>query len=48
MGGLSTLMEVHHHWFDWILFAILGIPLVLGLIQLITPNWLEPLIIKRQ
>ena len=47
MDGLSTYMEIHHHWFDWILFAILGIPFVLGLIQLASPNWLEPLISKR-
>lgn len=37
-------MEVNHHWFDWIFFAIVGIPWVLALIQLVTPDWLEPLI----
>ncbi len=41
-------MEVNHHWFDWIFFAIVGIPLVLGLIQLAVPDWLEPLISGRR
>jgi hypothetical protein len=30
--------------FDWIFFAIVGIPLVLGFVQLVKPDWLEPLI----
>ena len=37
-------MEVNHYWFDWIFFAIVGIPWVLALIQLVVPDWLEPLI----
>ncbi len=37
-------MEAYHYWFDWIFFAIVGIPWVLALIQLIMPDWLEPLI----
>lgn len=40
-------MEVNHHWFDWIFFAIVGIPWVLALIQLVMPDWLEPLISGR-
>ena len=37
-------MEVNGHWFDWIFFAIVGIPWVVGLIQVLKPDWLEPLI----
>lgn len=33
-----------HRWFDWIFFAIVGIPWVLALVQLAAPDWLEPLI----
>lgn len=41
-------MEINHHWFDWIFFAIVSIPWVLALIQLVAPDWLEPLIRGRQ
>ena len=41
-------MEAQHYWFDWIFFAIVGIPWVLALIQLVTPDWLEPLISQRR
>ena len=41
-------METQHYWFDWIFFAIVGIPWVLGVIQLVAPDWLEPLIKGRQ
>ena len=45
-------MELHHqldimaqhHWFDWIFFAIVGIPLALACIQMAMPDWLEPFI----
>jgi hypothetical protein len=30
--------------FDWIFFAIVGIPLILGLLEVVKPDWLEPLI----
>jgi carbohydrate-binding DOMON domain-containing protein len=30
--------------FDWIFFAIIGIPFVLGVVALLMPNLLEPLI----
>jgi hypothetical protein len=30
--------------FDWIFFAIVGIPFVFGFVQLVKPDWLEPLI----
>ncbi len=40
-------MESQHYWFDWIFFAIVGIPWVLALIQLVMPDWLEPLISQR-
>jgi len=40
-------MEVDHQTFDWIFFAIVAIPFVLGLVQLAFPNWLEPLIRDR-
>ncbi len=40
-------MEVDHQTFDWIFFAIVGLPLILGLIQLAVPDWLEPLIRTR-
>ena len=32
---------VNHQTFDWIFFAIVGIPFVLGIVQLISPDWLE-------
>jgi hypothetical protein len=35
---------VNHQTFDFILFAILGIPFVIGLVGLIRPGLLEPLI----
>jgi hypothetical protein len=35
---------VSEQGFDWIFFAIVGIPLILGLVQLAKPDWLEPLI----
>ena len=41
-------MEANHEWFDWIFFAIVGLPMILGLIQLAMPDWLEPLIRNRQ
>ena len=34
----------HHHWFDWIFFAIVGIPLALACIELAMPDLLEPFI----
>ena len=37
-------MDANHYWFDWIFFAIVGIPWVLALVQLVSPDWLEPLI----
>jgi hypothetical protein len=40
-------MEVDHQTFDWIFFAIVAIPFLLGLVQLAFPNWLEPLIRDR-
>jgi hypothetical protein len=33
--------------FDWIFFAIVGIPFVLALVQLARPDWLEPMIRRR-
>jgi hypothetical protein len=33
--------------FDWIFFAIVFIPFVLGLVQLVKPDWLEPIIRDR-
>ncbi len=41
-------MPVHGQWFDWIFFAIVGIPLVLACIQLAVPDMLEPLISRRR
>ena len=41
-------MEANHYWFDWIFFAIVGIPWVAALIQLAVPDWLEPLISGRR
>jgi hypothetical protein len=35
---------VNNQTFDWIFFAIVGIPFVLALIQLAVPDCLEPLI----
>ena len=35
-----------HHWFDWIFFAIVGIPLALACVQLAMPDCLEPFITK--
>jgi hypothetical protein len=35
---------VSEQGFDWIFFAIVGIPFILGLVQLAKPDWLEPLI----
>ncbi len=44
MSQLAVALEIHHHWFDWIFFAIVGIPLILAVIELAAPDWLEPLI----
>ena len=41
-------MNVSHQWFDWIFFAIVGIPWILAIIQLVMPDWLEPLISERR
>ncbi len=35
---------VNEQTFDWIFFAIVGIPFVFGLVQLIAPDWMEPMI----
>lgn len=36
-----------HQTFDWIFFAIVGIPFLLGLLQVFIPDFLEPLIRDR-
>lgn len=38
---------VNEQTFDWIFFAIVGIPFVVGLVQLAAPDWLESLIRAR-
>jgi hypothetical protein len=38
---------VNHQTFDWIMFAILGIPLALGVVQIAKPDWLERFIRER-
>ena len=40
-------MKVDHQTFDWIFFAIVAIPFLIGLVQLAVPDWLEPLIRDR-
>ncbi len=40
-------MNVSHQTFDWIFFAIVGIPFLLGVVQAAVPDLLEPLIRER-
>jgi hypothetical protein len=35
---------VSEQGFDWIFFAIVAIPFIMGIVQLAKPDWLEPLI----
>ena len=44
----SVNVMAHHHWFDWIFFAIVGIPLVLACLQAAMPDLLEPFVSKGQ
>lgn len=37
----SINVMAHHHWFDWIFFAIVGIPLALACVQMALPDCLE-------
>lgn len=32
---------INHQTFDWIFFAIVGLPLVFAVIELAKPDWLE-------
>ena len=43
-ASFAQSAAVSEKTFDWIFFAIVGIPLVLGFVQLVKPDWLEPLI----
>jgi hypothetical protein len=43
-ASLAQTAAVSEKTFDWIFFAIVGIPFVLGLVQLASPAWLEPII----
>ena len=43
-SSFAQSAAVSEKTFDWIFFAIVGIPLVLGLVELVKPDWLEPLI----
>nr|WP_321984215.1 hypothetical protein [uncultured Lichenicoccus sp.] len=44
----SINVMAQHHWFDWIFFAIVGIPLVLACLQAAMPDLLEPFISQGQ
>ena len=43
-ASFAQTTAVSEHTFDWIFFAIVGIPFVLAILQLARPDWLEPLI----
>jgi hypothetical protein len=43
-SSFAQSAAVNEKTFDWICFVIVGIPLVLGLVELVKPDWLEPLI----
>ena len=43
-ASFAQTAAVSERSFDWIFFAIVGIPLVLALFQLARPDWLEPLV----
>jgi hypothetical protein len=46
-SSFAQTAAVSEKTFDWIFFAIVFIPFLLGLIQLAKPDWLEPLIRRR-
>jgi hypothetical protein len=43
-SSFAQTAAVSEKTFDWIFFAIVGIPFVLAILQLAKPDWLEPLI----
>jgi hypothetical protein len=43
-ASFAQTAAVSEKTFDWIFFAIVGIPFVIGIVQLANPNWLEPII----
>lgn len=47
-ASFAQSAAVSEKTFDWIFFAIVLIPFLLALIQLVVPNWLEPLIRERR
>jgi hypothetical protein len=46
-ASFAQTAAVSEKTFDWIFFAIVGIPFVLAILQLARPDWLEPLIRPR-
>ncbi len=47
-ASFAQSAAVSEKTFDWIFFAIVFIPFLLALIQLILPDWLEPLVRGRR
>ena len=43
-ASFAQTTAVSDQTFDWIFFAIVGVPFVLALLELARPSWLEPLI----
>jgi len=43
-ASFAQSAAVSEKTFDWIFFAIVGIPFVIGLFQVAKPDWLEPII----